>query len=209
MIRGLIAAILAVVLIITAGVGIALYRGYDGLFGGPDDPRTLVTTSLEGLKRQNRLIVLTARYVSVVSSSQTRMFLEAEKTLIMPGTVRYELDLSKLDEDDLDWNAETRELQVTLPPIEVTGPEIDQSQVREFREGTLVMALTDAEEVLDEANRKAARQDIVAQAKGETPMELARSAARQAIQASFALPLSAAGLDARVTARFATSLPAG
>ena len=34
-------------------------------------------------------------------------------------------------------------------------------------------------------------------------MRLARNAARNAIEQSFAMPLKAAGIDARVTARFA------
>src|SRR3546814_4014190 len=68
--------------------------------------------------------------------------------------------------------------------------------------------LTDAEQVLDAANRKAAQQELIKQAKGPTPMRLAQGAARAAIEQSFAMPLKAAGIDATVTARFAGQ-PAG
>ena len=59
-------------------------RGYD--------PETVVAASLQGLQEQNILVPFTARYVAVVNSTQSRLGLSAKKTLIMPGTVRYELD---------------------------------------------------------------------------------------------------------------------
>src|SRR5690606_29561482 len=69
-------------------------RGYD--------PETVVAASLQGLQEQNVLVPFTARYVAVVTSTQSRLGLSAKKTLIMPGTVRYELDLGKLKQSDLD-----------------------------------------------------------------------------------------------------------
>ena len=49
-------------------------------------------------------------------------------TLIMPGNVRYEVDLSRLNLDDVRWDEATKTLAVRLPPISVAGPEIDQAQ---------------------------------------------------------------------------------
>ena len=65
------------------------------------------------------------------------------------------------------------------------------------------MTLTDAEASLDAANRKAAQDELIKQAKGTTPMRLAQGAARNAVEQSFAMPLKAARIDAKVTARFA------
>ena len=170
-------------------------RGYD--------PETVVAASLQGLQEQNILVPFTARYVAVVTSTQSRLGLSAKKTLIMPGTVRYELDLAKLRQSDLDWNAEAGTLTVTLPPLRLAGPEIDLNSISEYRDGAILLTLTDAEEVLDAANRKAAQDELIKQAKGTTPMRLARGAARTAVEQSFAMPLKAAGIDAKVTARFA------
>lgn len=170
-------------------------RGYD--------PETVVAASLQGLQEQNVLVPFTARYVAVVTSSQSRLGLEAKKTLIMPGTVRYELDLAKLKQSDLDWDAATNALTVTLPPLRLAGPEIDLSSISEYRDGEILLTLTDAEKTLDTANRKAAQEELIKQAKGATPMRLAQGAARAAIEQSFAMPLKAAGIDAKVTARFA------
>ncbi|MBB5707011.1 DUF4230 domain-containing protein [Sphingopyxis panaciterrulae] len=175
-------------------------RGYD--------PETVVAASLQGLQEQNILVPFTARYVAVVTSTQSRLGLSAKKTLIMPGTVRYEVDLAKLKPSDLDWDAATNALTVTLPPLRLAGPEIDIDAISEFRDGAILLTLTDAEQVLDAANRKAAQQELIKQAKGPTPMRLAQGAARAAIEQSFAMPLKAAGIDATVTARFAGQ-PAG
>lgn len=170
-------------------------RGYD--------PETVVAASLQGLQEQNVLVPFTARYVAVVTSTQSRLGLEAKKTLIMPGTVRYELDLAKLKQSDLNWDAATNALTITLPPLRLAGPEIDINAISEYRDGVILLTLTDAEQTLDAANRKAAQEELIKQAKGATPMRLAQNAARAAVEQSFAMPLKAAGIDAKVTARFA------
>ena len=172
-------------------------RGYD--------PETVVAASLQGLQEQNVLVPFTARYVAVVTSTQSRLGLSAKKTLIMPGTVRYELDLGKLKQSDLDWDAAANALTVTLPPLRLAGPEIDIDAISEYRDGEILLTLTDAEQTLDAANRKRAQEELIKQAKGTTPMRLAQGAARTAIEQSFAMPLKAAGIDAKVTARFANA----
>lgn len=198
--RGLFRVALVAVLAVALFLGWRAWqdwqRGYE--------PETVVAASLQGLQEQNVLVPFTARYVAVVTSTQSRLGLEAKKTLIMPGTVRYELDLAKLKPSDLDWDAATNALTVTLPPLRLAGPEIDIDAISEFQGGMILLTLTDAEKTLDAANRKAAQEELIKQAKGVTPMRLAQTAARNAIEQSFAMPLRAAGIDAKVTARFAS-----
>lgn len=191
--------------LVIALLGVALFLGWRAWrdWQRGYDPETVVAASLQGLQEQNILVPFTARYVAVVTSTQSRLGLEAKKTLIMPGTVRYELDLAKLKQSDLDWNAATNALSVTLPPLRLAGPEIDLDSISEYRDGVILLTLTDAEKTLDAANRKAAQEELIKQAKGTTPMRLARTAARTAVEQSFAMPLKAAGIDAKVTARFA------
>jgi hypothetical protein len=165
-------------------------------------PETVVAASLEGLREQNVLVPFTARYVAVVTSRQSTLGITAQKTLILPGTVRYELDLAQLRQRDLSWDAASRRLTVTLPPLRLAGPEIDLSAIREYRDGELLLWLTDAEQRLDTANQRAAQRELLAQARGETPLRLARGAAIRAVEQSFAMPLRAAGVDAQVTVRF-------
>ena len=175
-----------------------------GLFGnaGPD-PETIVSASLQSMREQNRLVPFTARYVAVVTSEQRRFGLSARKTLIMPGNVRYEVDLARLGPESLTWTAATRTLAVALPQIELAGPEIDVGAMREYDQGGVLMALTQAEDALDRANRARGQQALIQQARAPAAMRFARDAAKRAVERSFALPLAAAGVQARVVARFA------
>lgn len=193
--RAAIVAVLALALFFGWRAWTDWQRGYD--------PQTVVAASLQGLQEQNILVPFTARYVAVVTSTQSRLGLSAKKTLIMPGTVRYELDLGRLKQSDLDWDGATNALTVTLPPLRLAGPDIDIDAISEYRDGEILLTLTDAEASLDAANRKAAQEELIKQARGATPMRLAEGAARTAIEQSFAMPLKAAGIDAKVTARFA------
>jgi hypothetical protein len=198
MLIGAIAAALLLGLLIGVASGIA-----GKIFGSPD-PKTIATSSLESMRAQNRLIVFVARYVSVTSSRQSRLGFSAERTLILPGDVRYEVDLSKLDPDDVQWDAGSQTLRVRLPDIEIAGPEVNLAAAREYGEGRLLTTVFGGEEQLNRANRAAAVADLRKQALAETPMRLAREAARQAIERSFAMPLKAAGNEnAKVVARFA------
>lgn len=170
-------------------------------FAGPS-PETVAQASLEGLREQNRLTTFTARYVAVVTSKQSRLGLTAQKTLIMPGMVRYEVDLSKLRQQNVEWDADAKRLTVTLPPIEVVGPQVDIDNVQQYSNGGVLMRLTDIEGRLDSANRKAGQQELIRQARAATPMKLAKEATRRAVERSFAMPLRAAGLDAQVAVYF-------
>lgn len=200
-------AIAAVVVALVLGVLLGITSGVaDRIFGGPD-PKTIATSSLESMRAQNRLITFVARYVSVVSSEQERLggLVSTQRTLILPGNVRYEVDLSKLQPDDVTWDAGSQTLNVRIPDIEIAGPEVDLNAAREYGSGGVLATLTNAETQLDEANRSRAVADLRKQAQAEVPMRLARDSARQAIERSFSMPLKAAGFDnAKVVARFAS-----
>jgi Protein of unknown function (DUF4230) len=176
------------------------------LFGGPD-PETVASSALQSMRAQNRLVPFVARYVSVVSSRQERLggLVSSERTLILPGDVRYELDLAQLDGDDVQWDASSNTLSVRLPEIEIAGPEVDLAAAREYGENGVLSVVTDADQALDRNNRARAVSDLRKQAGAPMPMRLAREAGRQAVERSFALPLQAAGFDnAKVVARYPT-----
>ncbi len=173
------------------------------LFGGGPDPESIAAASLQSVREQARLTPFAARFVAVVTSSQSRFGLTAEKTLIMPGMVRYEVDLAKLQQRDLDWDPEKRTLSVTLPPLEVSNPQVELNELRQYGGGGVLTALTNAEDRLDLANRRRGQQELIRQAREALPMRLARDAAKRAVERSFAMPLKAAGVDAEVVARFA------
>jgi hypothetical protein len=201
--RPLILGLIGAALLLGLLLGAALKIG-DSLFGKGPDPTTIATSSLESMRAQNRLIAFVARYVSVTTSRQSRMGFSAERTLILPGSVRYEVELSKLQPGDVRWDAGSKTLSVRIPDIEVAGPEVDLAAAREYGNGRLVTTIFGGEERLEQANRAGAVADLRKQAQAEVPMRLAREAARRAIERSFAMPLQAAGFaDAKVVARFA------
>jgi hypothetical protein len=159
------------------------------------------------MRAQNRLTVFAARYVSVTTSEQDRFggLVSSQRTLILPGDVRYELDLSKLQPNDVTWSGSSHTLKVQLPEIEVAGPDVDINAVKEYGSGGVLSGLTNANQQLDAANRQKAVSDLRKQATANVPMQLAHQAARTAVERSFAMPLLAAGFkDVKVVARFPT-----
>ncbi len=194
----------AVVIALLLGLALGGAGLLGGLFGGPD-AKSIATSSLESMRAQNKLDVFVARYVSVTTARESRLGFSTERTLILPGDVRYVLDLSKLQQDDVKWNKGSSTLFVRLPDVQIAGPDVDLAHAREYGSGGLLAAFTNAEQGLDQANRAKAVADLRKQAMGEVPMRLARQAARQAVERSFAMPLKAAGFEeAKVVARFAS-----
>jgi hypothetical protein len=200
-------ALAAVVVALLLGVLLGITTGIaDRIFGGPN-PATIATASLESMRAENRLTVFAARYVSVVTSQEQRLggLVSSQRTLIMPGDVRYELDMSKLQPRDVTWDGSNHLLTVRLPEIDVAGPDIDINAVKEYGGRGVLSALTNANEQLDQNNRARAVADLRKQATAQVPMQLARQAAREAVERSFAMPLLAAGFkDVKVAARFPT-----
>ena len=190
-----------------------LLGGLLGLLFRPDppqarvDPQVIARNTLLSIRDQRRLTTYSARFVAMVSASESRLGLTARQTLIMPGSVRYSVDLARLNRRSLAWDEPTRTLTVTLPPLEISGPDIDLNQVREYSEGGILMALTDAGRTLDRANRRSAQDELMRQARDRIPMSQARNAAMQLVARSFALPLRTTGIDASVAVRFVD--PAG
>ena len=202
--KPLILAMVAVALVLGVLVGMATGVA-DRLFG--PSPKTIANASLESMRAENRLTVFAARYVSVVTSEEQRLggLVSSERTLVLPGDVRYELDLSKLQNDDVSWDGSAHTLKVNLPEIEVAGPDVDINAVREYGGGGVLSALTNANQQLDAANRERAVTDLRKQATAAVPMQLAHQSARLAVERSFAMPLVAAGFkDVKVVARFPT-----
>lgn len=194
--------LLALVLGLVLGLSISVSRIAQDWFGGAPDPETIASASLESMRAQNRLVPFTASYVGTVTSQQRRLGIVARKTMILPGTVRYELDLARLGPQSVKWDAATRTLGVELPPLELAGPQFDLTRLREYSDGGLALAFTGGEAAIDDANRANIARDVVRQARAPAMMRIAHDAAKSAVERSFALPLAAAGIDARVVARF-------
>lgn len=163
---------------------------------------TIVSGSLEGLRAQNRLSAFVASYVATATTRIGQFGMEARMTTIIPGTVRYEVDMARLRPRDVTWNAATGTLSVVLPPIEVERPQIDLNRIQKYDSGGLLIRYGDIRSRLERSNQTKGQAELIRQARAATPMGLAKDATRRAIEQSFALPLRAAGLRATVRVRF-------
>jgi hypothetical protein len=187
---------------------LAIYWAVDGFRSWRDgpSPETIASASLTGIREQNRLSAFAANYAAVVTSEQQRFGLSAKKTLIMQGLVRYEVNMAKLTDDDVRWDASNSTLRVKIPAIETAPPQIDMNSIQEYGENGILRAFTNVDDVLDDANRAKGQAELVRQANGPVPMKLARDAFKRAIAQNFQVPLRAAGLDAKVETYFADEL---
>ena len=192
----------ALALVVIVAVGIIFALSWKLKKELNPDPVTVASASLQAVREQAVLVPFAARFVAVVTSEQHRFGFSAKKTLIMPGLIRYELDLAALQQRDLAWDAATRTLTITLPPLRVSTPQVDLQDVQTYGEGGVLMALTDVGTTLDAANKAAGQAELIRQAKDPLPVRLARDAARNAVERSFAMPLKAAGIEAAVTTKF-------
>jgi Protein of unknown function (DUF4230) len=163
---------------------------------------TVAAASLDAVRAQNRLTVFAGRFTVAVTTRVEKLGLAAEKTLIVPATVRYEIDYAKLGRDDMAWDAGAKTLTVRLPEVEIAEPQVDLAGIREYGAGSVLMTLGNAEDVIDRSNRAKIREAVIKEADTSLLRELARASAKTAVERGFALPLEAAGIDARVIVRF-------
>ena len=120
---------------------------------------------------------------------------------VIPARVDYTLDLSKMDKSRLAWDAGTDTMSVQLPALTVGRPNLDEGRAQYLREGVLIT--NNAQATLTRKNTQLAEQQAVQQAANPILVDLARSAAREAIAQNLAIPLQVAGYgDVKVNVRF-------
>lgn len=194
--------LLAAIPIVALLVGLLLGAALRPIAPPPaPDPQAIAATVLLSVREQGRVTPYAARFVAV-ASARSGGLIEAERRLIVPGDVSYEVDLARLSGERLAWDAANATLTVTLPPLEVSGPRIDWAQARVSGDGGILVALAGGEGELDATNRQRAQADLLRQAREEAPLRIARDSAMRLVARSFAMPLRAAGIDASVAVRF-------
>jgi hypothetical protein len=170
---------------------------------GPEDLGDPLATSLVALEKQDKLTVFSAQLSPVVASEDSQLFgaLKSRQVAVIPARVDYTLDLAKMDKSRLAWNAGTHTMSVQLPALTVGSPNLDEGRAQYLREG--VWITNSAQARLTRKNTQLAEQQAVQQAANPVLMNLARSAAREAIAQNLAIPLQVAGYgDVKVEVRF-------
>jgi len=176
----------------------ALWRAF-----GPQDLGDPLATSLVAFEKQNRLTVFSAELAPVVASDDERLLglLKSRQVAVIPARVDYTLDLSKVTRERLAWNDAADELTVTLPPLTVSRPNLDEARAQYLREGVWITST--AQDKLTRDNTRLAEQQAVQQAANPVLFDMARGAAREAVRQNLVIPLQVAGYGAvKVTVRF-------
>ncbi len=167
-----------------------------------------VASAMLAFEKQNSLVVFASRF-EVVAESEYRQTVgpvtvrTVRQAAIIPASVDYRLDLSGMNADDFAWDAETQTLDVTLPQLQTSRPNLDEAKARIFTEGLLNTG--GSQQLLSEKNSQIAEQKAQAFAKNAEVLALARNAAKASIRQNLAVPLQVAGYDnARINVRFET-----
>ncbi len=174
-------------------VVLAILFAYDRFFRpSPGDP---LATTIAALKQENKLVVFSAQIVSVVTSPDERMMglLQSEQTAIIPGRVEYYVDMSKLGDRNFAWDADKQSLSVTLPPLMISPPNLSEEQARYYRAGLWITG--DAQRELYRKNSTAALIEARKQARQTVLVDLARKAAKEAVNQNLTIPLRSAGFE--------------
>lgn len=165
-----------------------------------------VASAMLAFEKQNQLTVFSSRFEVVAESTNERgvlgvNFLKSRQAMIVPATVEYRVDLSTVGRDRMQWDADSETLDVQLPPIKTTVPNLDEKSARLFTEGSFVTG--GAAESLIKNNSAVAERKATNFAKNPEVLELAREAARDAVRQNLAIPLSVAGFgDVTVNVTF-------
>lgn len=175
---------------------------------GPRDEGDVVGSAMLAFEKQNSLTVFSSRFEVVAESVNTPSVgplpidaLKTRQAMIVPARVEYRLDLSAMDRGDFSWDEERQALDVTLPPLSLSTPNVDEAQARFFTDGLYVSR--DASVSLSRNNSEIAERKAREFASNPEIMALARSAAREAVRQNLAIPLQVAGFgDVSVTVRF-------
>lgn len=175
---------------------------------GPEDHGDPLATSLVAFEKQNRLTVFSAQLSPVVASEDSRFFgaLRSRQVAVIPARVDYTLDLSAMDQNRMSWNEASDTLDVQLPALTIGRPNLDEGRAQYLREGLWITR--DAQDELTRDNTALAERQAVEQAANPVLLNLARSAAKEAIRQNLAIPLEVAGFgDVTVNVRFDGEAP--
>lgn len=162
-----------------------------------------LATSLVAFEKQNRLTVFTAELAPVVSSDDERYFgiLKTKQVAVIPARVDFTMDLSAMNRDRLKWDQDKRRLDVLLPPLQLSRPNLDEARAQYLREGVFITR--EAQDKLNRNTTQLAEQQATKAAANPVLMGLARNAAKDAIRQNLAIPLQVAGYgDVTVAVRF-------
>lgn len=171
--------------------------------GKPAERPDPLAVTLAAFEKQPKLTVFSAQVSPAVAGEESGFLglTKSRQIAVIPARIDYALDLSDMDRKRLSWDGEAQRLDVRLPPLQVTRPNLDEGRAQFLREGTWFSRR--AEDKLTSANARAAEAQAAQQAANPALLDLARAAARETVRQNLAIPLEVAGYGkVAVTVRF-------
>ena len=186
-----------------AGLGLLVLGSWYALKTLSPDHGDPVAASLLAFEKQDRLTVFSAQLALVSASDDSRAFgmLKSRQVAVIPARVDYTLDLSQMTPARMKWDAAKKTLDVALPPLQLSRPNLDEAHAQYLREGVWITSAAQAKLTRD--NTLVAERQAADQAKNPALLSLARTAAKDAIRQNLTIPLQVAGYGAvSVTVHF-------
>lgn len=183
-------------LIVIALIAAVAWLGWRAFFYQEEgDP---VGSAMLAFEKQNSLTVFSSRFEVVAESTNTTSLgpitlAESRQAAIIPALVEYRIDLSAIDRDRIAWDAGSETMDITLPVLKISRPNLDEAQQKTFTEGVWVSRGASAN--LSRENSRQAEVKAAAFAKNPEVLALARSAAKDAVRQNLTIPLQIAGYD--------------
>ena len=176
-----------------AALGLLALGGWYAIRSLAPDHGDPVAASLLAFEKQNRLTVFSAQLALVSASQDERAFglLKSKQVAVIPARVDYTIDLSAVDKSQVKWDAGHDRLDVTLPPLQVSRPNLDEADAQYLREGVWITG--EAQAKLTRDNTLVAEKQAANQAQNPALLALARNAAKDAIRQNLAIPLQVSG----------------
>ncbi len=196
-----------IVIVLLAAVAWLGWRAF--LYKEEGDP---VGSAMLAFEKQNSLNVFSSRFEVVAESTNAQGvlgidILKSRQAAIIPAMVEYRLDLSRMDRDRFVWDDASDTLDVTLPPLRISRPNLDEAAAKTYTQGNFVTG--SAAQALAKNNSQQAERKAAEFAKNPQVLALARNAAKEAVRQNLAIPLQVAGYgDVTVDVRFDGEAPA-
>jgi len=168
------------------------------------DAGEVITVTLTSLKEQNKLQVYEYAAEPHVSITRSRLagLVSGTQELIVPASVAYYIDLTRIGPEDVHYNRDAKVVVVDLPRLVLGDIAFLPEKTRAINGGLLTFDEGHVEE-MRRLNYAAARKSVVRSAQNPSIVALAERQALQNVKDYFEIPLRAVGhTDVRVEARF-------
>jgi hypothetical protein len=155
------------------------------------------------VQKQNELTVSRSGMVSIVRTHSDGLIdsLDTETYVIVPGSVRYTVQPAQIGRNDFRWDADQNMLSVTVPDPTPTDINVDGARARVLLDGVDLQSGDKRQRIVQQSLQEA-RRDMAERSRNQELLRFARDSAREALQANFAAPMLAAGLNPKIVVRF-------